>query len=94
MTLLRHQHEALVEELKRPEFDNLSADEVFQAFQNSPYMKRLAATIFMTRTKFERLHPKRRPKKVIFVEADNLPGFPNKLKREWFDAAWKEIRDG
>lgn len=136
-----HQHDALVAELKRPEWDGRAADEVFAAITTpgaptaSVALKRLAATRFVSREKYEAMARKDRPMAGVMMLTDeelgtfvlpaerercaaaevrekaaaaragravdptrlarpsaSVPGFPNKVRREWFDRAWTEAR--
>lgn len=96
-----HQHAALVAELRRPEYAELSADETFVRFTTPHRLDALGRYRFLTQTKFDSLPEKRRPDRVmILTDAEavafptGVPGFPHKLRREWFDAAWKEARGG
>jgi hypothetical protein len=95
MTLHPHQHRALVAELRRPEYAGLSADDAFAMALSR--MKALGRTRFLTRERFESMPEKRRPAEWVELSAEEatafptgVPGFPNKLSREWFDAAWRE----
>ena len=96
MTLHPHQHRALVAELGRPEYAGLSADDAFALARSR--LRALGRTRFLTRARFDALPEKRRPEEFIGLSDDEaaafpggVPGFPNKLRREWFDAARAEV---
>ena len=104
-----HQHAALVAELRRPDYDGKSADEAF-ALLGPPLDSGLAgryAPKNLTRIRFvpaAKVAAMRKrgasPKQLatlVPVAGDfptGVPGFPNKVMREWFDAAWTEVRGG
>lgn len=99
MTLYPHQHRALVLELRREFYAGLAADDAYAKACQA--IKRLGSTRFLTAERLERLPAKLRPALFVLVTDDELaqfpsgiPGFPNKLRREWFDAAWREVTGG
>lgn len=70
----------------------------------SSYLRRLGAVRFLTQEKYDAIPQKRRdwmtkekirvvilPAEVIAQFTTGIPGFPNKVTRLWFNAAWKEI---
>lgn len=101
MTLHPHQHRALVEYLRTREE---TADEVFASFYPKSKMAlRLATVKFVTQSYLDGLRPKDLerlgPYCVVTPEElarfpTGIPGFPNRLRREWFDAAWVEAKNG
>lgn len=103
MSLHPHQHRALVRELASPDYDGRSPGEVFDRFRADPkpLLARLGRVRFLTPERLQSLPPKRRPAGVVPLTAEEaalfptgVPGFPNKLRREWFDRAWSEARLG
>lgn len=95
-----HQHAALVVELQAPEYDGLSADAAFLFLAHVGRLgERLGTVRFLTREQLDAIPEKRRPERAVVIDAatvaafpSGVPGFPNKLRREWFDAAWHEAR--
>ena len=103
MALLPHQHRALVAELRKyvPGWQELDTDVAFAIMQTTLWLKYLGTYHFITQSKLDKLPTKRRPdpeRTVIVMEEEieafptGIPGFPNKLRREWFDSAWAEVR--
>lgn len=97
MSLHPHQHAALLAELRQPEYRNLTADKAFGRISQPNALHRLGTTRFLTQAAYDSLHPKRRPILFVIITEEQarafpsgIPGFPNKLRREWFDAAWSE----
>lgn len=89
--LLPHQHAALVNLLRQ---HGGTADEVFTRLAADKNLGGLRALQFVPPQKFARMAP-RQQAKVIEVEGDfpaGIPGFPNVLRRQWFDAAWTEAK--
>lgn len=97
MSLYPHQHDALVERLK--DLKGLAADEAFALLVADKNFLGLRLLGFVTKAKYDRIHPKNRSTYLRVVSdktaeqfPTGTPGFPNKLRREWFDAAWKEAK--
>lgn len=94
-----HQHAALVAELRRPQHAGRGADDVFAELSTTGGIKRLGQMRFLTQAQWDALPVKRRPADFTLIsDADaaafptGVPGFPNKLRRAWFDRAWAEAR--
>lgn len=93
-----HQHSHLVAELCRPEWDGQHADAVYAKLARPP--KEFLAVSFMAQSKYDAKYRKARRGIVPVTDEyaakfpGGVPGMPNLIRREWFDAAWKEARDG
>lgn len=88
-----HQHTALVETLR----DATDAESAFVELSSPAGLKRIGATRFMTQAALDAMPEKHRPTAPVIITDEQaaafptgIPGFPNKLRREWFDAAWSE----
>ena len=99
MALLTHQHRALVAELRKPGWQELDADPAFARMQTIIWLEYLGTYRFITQAKLDKLPTNRHPdpeRTVIITEEEvkafptGVPGFPNKLRREWFDSAGQE----
>lgn len=95
-----HQHMAIVAELSKPEYGVLAAEAAFLFLANPARLRdRLGTVRFLTSTQLAALLEKHRPLAVVLIDdatvlafPSGVPGFPNKLRREWFDRAWTEAR--
>jgi hypothetical protein len=95
VSLHPHQHRALVAAVGA--FPDAAA--AFATLSAGDGLKGLGRTRFLTAAELAAIPEKRRPAGVVLVTDEEraafptgLPGFPNKLRREWFDAAWTEAR--
>ena len=96
MSLLPHLHSALVNRLREADLINLSADETFAAVIANKNFLGLRNLIFVTEEKLNRI-PRHKKTDVVVVGSQEdwptgPPGFPNKLRREWFDLAWVDAQ--
>jgi len=87
-----HHRDTLKAELAKPEYAGLSADEAFAKLGPGPRVQYMTAAQIARR--YAR-NPKRMPANVIIVGEvvaaqfpTGIPGFPHKIRREEFDAAW------
>lgn len=99
MSLHPHQHAALVARLREPDLAGLSADAAFAALSGDKNLLGLRALSFLPQPVYDALSPKRRHPRLVPVGAEvekqfpgGVPGFPNKLRRADFDAAFAEAR--
>jgi hypothetical protein len=97
--LREHCHARLVSELRKPEYDGKSANRMFAVLTADETFCGLTATRFITQAELETIPEKQRPRNIFIVSEETvkrfptgLPGFPNKMKRQWFDRAWVEAR--
>lgn len=95
MSLHPHQRRALV--AAAGAFPD--AETAWAALSSPDGIKGLGRTRFLTAAELAGIPEKRRPANVVLVTDEEraafptgIPGFPNKLRREWFDAAWTEAR--
>lgn len=94
-----HQLRALVTELRKPVYDDMTADEVYRKIDDDvPGMCGLANVRFLTQGDLEKtiLKPDKWPIVVSDQEVasfpSGIPGFPNAIRRSDFDIAWKTAR--
>lgn len=98
MSLHPHQHAALVELLRQERFADLSPDDAYTLLASDKNFLGLRSLCFVPQAKYDRTPVKRRDRLTVADDATaaafpgGIPGFPNKLLREWFDAAWQEAR--
>ena len=99
MSLHPHQHAALVAELREPRYRNKTADRVFDLVSQKNVLHRLGTTRFLTQAQYDATRVK--PALYVIVSEETasafptgIPGFPNKMRRAWFDAAWAEVTNG
>lgn len=84
-----HQLEVLRAELKRPEYQGLSPEEAFRLVNAPETIKRLTQTKFIAPG--VSVSPKHPLASAIVVAGDfpqGIPGMPNKVRRDEFDAAF------
>lgn len=86
----KYHHDALVSELKKPEYDGKSAEEVFGSGRSMPSPKSLLRLLFVTPKKFADLS--KRKNAPAMTVAEDATGFPNAIRPDEFQAAWKEAR--
>lgn len=90
----KHLHDYLVAEIKNPQYDGLTADQVYEKLARPP--KSLLAVSFVPQSKFDRVMPKLRglmkpvPDEYAKQFPTGVPGMPNLIRRQEFDAAWSE----
>jgi len=91
-----HLHAALVARLRLSDLAGLSADEAFATLTADKSLLGLRLLTFVPQAKYDRT-PER--KRVVWTVVPGtwpggVPGFPNLIRRPWFDAAWQEARGG
>lgn len=86
----QHQRDYLVEELRKPEYAD--AESAYEKLRRPP--KLFLAVSFVPQSKFDRMQPKLRGAAIPVSDEyaatfpGGVPGIPNLIRREDFDAAW------
>lgn len=98
--LYDHQHEVLKTLLSEPEYRKLKAKEAFEKARTNDELYRIQILSFTSQKSVAVLSEKALAAGSYVILDDEyvekfkggVPGFPNKLKREWFDRAWSEVK--
>lgn len=99
-----HQMLALIDELRGHPYDGLSADDAFAYASSTGMIKKRGTQHFVSSRQFMTLPSEVASRLNVYVIKDEIleraersnptgvPGMPNKLRREWFNEAWKKAR--
>lgn len=93
-----HQLRALEAELRKPEYDGMTAEAAYRKIEKDKTMCGLSGVRFVTATALETLPENRRDKAIVISDEEmvrfpsGIPGFPNAIRRSDFDIAWQTVR--
>ncbi len=93
-----HQLRALEAELRKPEYDGMTAEAAYRKIERDRTMRGLSGVRFVTAIALETLPNNQRDKAIVISEEEiarfpsGIPGFPNAIRRSDFDIAWQTVR--
>jgi hypothetical protein len=94
-----HQLRALEAELRKPEYDDMSAEAAYRKIDKDKTMCGLSQVRFVTSAELEQTPLQQGTWALIVSEEEKarfpggIPGFPNAIRRSDFDIAWQAVRD-
>jgi hypothetical protein len=92
-----HQLRALETELRKPEYDGMSAEAAYRKIDKDKTMGGLSEVQFVTAAALVTIPENRRHRAIIVTDEEmalfpgGLPGFPNAIRRSDFDIAWQAV---